>query len=56
MQDVPAFEDTWIECLGDLEGYRMATKDMDVMDWLGPHWHSTGKAPTRHRLSIIKPS
>ena len=24
---VPAFEDTWIECLGDLARYRMAIED-----------------------------
>ncbi len=26
-EDFPAFEDTWIECLGDLGRYRMAIED-----------------------------
>lgn len=29
-ETVPAFEDTWIECLGDLGRYRMATGDGDT--------------------------
>jgi hypothetical protein len=29
-ETVPAFEDTWIECLGDLEWYRMAIEDDDI--------------------------
>ncbi|EOA83075.1 uncharacterized protein SETTUDRAFT_94405 [Exserohilum turcica Et28A] len=35
---VPAFEDTWIECLGDLGRYRMAIEDEDMRDrdtWAG---------------------
>lgn len=31
-ETVPAFEDTWIECLGDLGRYRMAIEDDDVRD------------------------
>ena len=31
-ETVPAFEDTWIECLGDLGRYRMAIEDEDVRD------------------------
>lgn len=31
-ETVPAFEDTWIECLGDLGRYRMAIEDEDVKD------------------------
>jgi hypothetical protein len=37
-ETVPAFEDTWIECLGDLGRYRMAIEDEDVRDretWAG---------------------
>jgi hypothetical protein len=29
-EPVPAFEDTWIECLGDLGRYHMAIEDDDV--------------------------
>jgi hypothetical protein len=29
-ETVPAFEDTWIECLGDLGRYRMAIEDEDI--------------------------
>ncbi|KAH9427194.1 hypothetical protein MCOR02_012389 [Pyricularia oryzae] len=31
-ETVPAFEYTWIECLGDLSRYRMAIEDDDVRD------------------------
>jgi Est1 DNA/RNA binding domain len=31
-ESVPAFEETWIECLGDLGRYRMAIEDDDVRD------------------------
>lgn len=31
-ETVPSFEDTWIECLGDLGRYRMAIEDDDVRD------------------------
>jgi hypothetical protein len=31
-ETVPAFEDTWIECLGDLSRYRMAIEDEDIQD------------------------
>jgi hypothetical protein len=31
-ETVPAFQDTWIECLGDLGRYRMAIKDEDIRD------------------------
>jgi hypothetical protein len=37
-ETVPAFEDTWIECLGDLGRYRMAIEDEDTRDrktWAG---------------------
>ncbi|KAF1357737.1 hypothetical protein EJ07DRAFT_127523 [Lizonia empirigonia] len=31
-ETVPAFEETWIECLGDLGRYRMAIEDEDIRD------------------------
>ncbi|ORY12920.1 hypothetical protein BCR34DRAFT_481742 [Clohesyomyces aquaticus] len=44
-ETVPAFEDMWIECLGDLGRYRMAIEDEDVRDretWAGVarSWYS----------------
>jgi len=56
-ETVPAFEDTWIECLGDLGRYRMAIEDDDIRDrevWtaVSRHWYSRAcdKAPTTGRL------
>jgi len=56
-ETVPAFEETWIECLGDLGRYRMAIEDDDIRDrevWTGVarHWYSkaSDKAPTTGRL------
>ncbi len=56
-ETVPAFEDTWIECLGDLGRYRMAIEEEDVKDrevWtiVSRHWYSkaSDKAPTTGRL------
>lgn len=56
-ETVPAFEDTWIECLGDLGRYRMAIEDEDIRDreiWtaVSRHWYSkaSDKAPTTGRL------
>jgi hypothetical protein len=63
-ETVPAFEDTWIECLGDLGRYRMAIEDEDLRDreiWAGVarFWYS--KAADRspdvgrlyHHLAIL---
>ncbi|KAJ6436628.1 telomerase-binding protein EST1A [Purpureocillium lavendulum] len=61
---VPAFEDTWIECLGDLGRYRMAIEDDDIRDretWTGVsrHWYSMAadNSPTTgrfyHHLAIL---
>ncbi|KAF2477117.1 uncharacterized protein BDR25DRAFT_251692 [Lindgomyces ingoldianus] len=55
-ETVPAFEDTWIECLGDLGRYRMAVEDEDLRDretWAGARsWYSKAadKNPTVGRL------
>ncbi|KAL5329581.1 hypothetical protein ACEPPN_003095 [Leptodophora sp. 'Broadleaf-Isolate-01'] len=56
-ETVPAFEDTWIECLGDLGRYRIAIEDDDIRDrevWTGVarHWYSNAsdKSPTTGRL------
>ena len=56
-ETVPAFEDTWIECLGDLGRYRMAIEDDDVRDretWSGVarFWYSKAadKSPIIGRL------
>lgn len=57
-ETVPTFEDTWIECLGDLGRYRMAIEDDDIRDrevWTGVSrfWYSKAadKSPTVGRLS-----
>ncbi|KAK1754181.1 EST/SMG-like protein 1 [Echria macrotheca] len=56
-ETVPAFEDTWIECLGDLGRYRMAIEDDNIRDrevWtaVSRNWYSKAldKAPTTGRL------
>ncbi|KAK5991255.1 EST/SMG-like 1-like protein [Cladobotryum mycophilum] len=56
-ETVPAFEDTWIECLGDLGRYRMAIEDDDIRDreiWtaVSRYWYSkaSDKSPTTGRL------
>ncbi|KAJ4298131.1 hypothetical protein N0V90_006030 [Kalmusia sp. IMI 367209] len=56
-ETVPAFEDTWIECLGDLGRYRMAIEDENPRDretWAGVarSWYSkaSDKNPTIGRL------
>ncbi|KAI0148272.1 hypothetical protein F4776DRAFT_606898 [Hypoxylon sp. NC0597] len=56
-ETVPAFEDTWIECLGDLGRYRMAIEDDDIRDrevWtsVSQHWYSNAsdKSPSTGRL------
>lgn len=56
-ETVPNFEDTWIECLGDLGRYRMAIEDEDIRDreiWteVSRYWYSkaSDKAPTTGRL------
>jgi hypothetical protein len=54
---VPAFRDTWIECLGDLARYRMAIEDQDFRDreiWAGTSrfWYSKAadRSPSVGRL------
>ncbi|KAH8754798.1 hypothetical protein F5883DRAFT_632527 [Diaporthe sp. PMI_573] len=56
-ETVPNFEDTWIECLGDLGRYRMAIEDEDIRDrevWteVSRYWYSkaSDNAPTTGRL------
>ena len=56
-ETVPVFEDTWIECLGDLGRYRMAIEEDDLKDrevWtkVARHWYSkaSNPAPTKGRL------
>ncbi|PNY24198.1 SMG-like protein 1, partial [Tolypocladium capitatum] len=56
-ETVPTFEDTWIECLGDLGRYRMAIEDDDIRDreiWtaVSRYWYSkaSDKSPTTGRL------
>ncbi|KFY80211.1 hypothetical protein V499_00885 [Pseudogymnoascus sp. VKM F-103] len=57
LETVPAFEDTWIECLGDLGRYRMAIEDDNVRDrevWaqVARQWYlkSANRSPVTGRL------
>jgi hypothetical protein len=56
-ETIPSFEDTWIECLGDLARYRMAVEELDMRDreaWGGVarDWYSktSNKNPDVGRL------
>ncbi|KAI9894550.1 MAG: hypothetical protein M1814_001904 [Vezdaea aestivalis] len=56
-ETVKAFEDTWIECLGDLARYRMAIEDDDVRDrevWMevASFWYTKAadRSPSTGRL------
>ncbi|KAF2996075.1 hypothetical protein E8E13_004260 [Curvularia kusanoi] len=56
-ETVPSFEDTWIECLGDLGRYRMAVEDKDHQNretWAGVsrswYFQSSDRNPTVGRL------
>ena len=56
-ETVPAFQDTWAECLGDVARYRMAIEDEDVQvrkHWtsISRHWYSKAshEAPATGRL------
>lgn len=63
-ETVPAFEDTWVECLGDLGRYRSGIEDDDMRDrevWteMCRHCHTTtsDKAPTTgrpcHHIAVL---
>ena len=63
-ETVPAFEDTWIECLGDLARYRMAIEDDDLQDregWarVAKFWYDSAAKETPssgrlyHHLAIL---
>lgn len=56
-ETVPAYKETWIECLGDLGRYRMAIEDENLQDretWtaVSRHWYSKASdlSPTTGRL------
>ena len=56
-ETVPSFEDTWVECLGDLGRYRMAIEDDEPRDrevWsnVARYWYSkaSDKSPITGRL------
>jgi len=63
-ETVPAFEETWIECLGDLSRYRMAIEDDNIRDreiWtqVARQWYlkaanrSTTTGRLYHHLAIL---
>ncbi|KAF7514335.1 hypothetical protein GJ744_000105 [Endocarpon pusillum] len=64
MESVPSFEETWIECLGDLARYRMAIEEVDLRDrevWAGVArmWYdkAADKSPNvgriQHHLAVL---
>ncbi|KAL1957641.1 hypothetical protein VTO42DRAFT_5618 [Malbranchea cinnamomea] len=64
VESVPSFEDTWIECLGDLARYRMAIEEADLRDrevWAGVarYWYNKAayKNPRvgriQHHLAVL---
>jgi hypothetical protein len=64
VESVPSFEDTWIECLGDLARYRMAIEDHDIRDreiWasVARYWYhkAVDKSPDvgriQHHLAVL---
>lgn len=64
LESVPAFRDTWIECLGDLARYRMAVEDSDLRDreaWaaVSRYWYNqdADRSPDvgriQHHLAVL---
>jgi hypothetical protein len=64
METVPSFEETWIECLGDLARYRMAIemadqRDREVWSGVARMWYNKAadKSPNdgriQHHLAVI---
>ncbi|KAJ5381594.1 DNA/RNA-binding domain E.t1.c1-type [Penicillium cataractarum] len=64
LESVPAFHETWIECLGDLARYRMAVEESDMRDrevWAGVsrYWynqdadHSPEVGRIQHHLAVL---
>ena len=49
-ETVPAFEETWIECLGDLGRYRMAIEDDDIRDREVRYLKASDRSPETGRL------
>lgn len=63
-ESVPAFEDTWIECLGNWARYRMAIKGSNFQDhetWASMSWYWYYKAANKdlnngriqHHLAVL---
>ncbi|KAB8349816.1 hypothetical protein FH972_023829 [Carpinus fangiana] len=63
-ETVPSYEDTWIECLGDLARYRMAIEEEDLRDreiWTGVaktwYFKAVDRSPSvgrlQHHLAIL---
>ncbi|KKA16301.1 hypothetical protein T310_10098 [Rasamsonia emersonii CBS 393.64] len=64
LESVPSFEETWIECLGDLARYRMAVEENDMRDrevWSGVarYWYNKaadknpGIGRIQHHLAVL---
>ncbi|BCS12253.1 hypothetical protein ALUC_50299A [Aspergillus luchuensis] len=64
LESVPAYQDTWIECLGDLSRYRMAVEESDLREresWAGVarYWYNQAadRNPSvgriQHHLAVL---
>ncbi|KAG2416116.1 hypothetical protein HFD88_007308 [Aspergillus terreus] len=64
LETVPTFQDTWLECLGDLSRYRMAVEESDLKEreiWAGVARYWYNKAADRnpdvgriqHHLAVL---
>lgn len=64
LESVPAFQDTWIECLGDLSRYRMAVEESDLREreaWAGVarYWYNqaadrnSNVGRIQHHLAVL---
>jgi hypothetical protein len=64
LESVPSFEETWIECLGDLARYRMAVEENDMRDrevWssVARYWYNKaadknpGIGRIQHHLAVL---
>ncbi|KAL2818440.1 hypothetical protein BDW59DRAFT_128461 [Aspergillus cavernicola] len=64
LESVPSYEETWIECLGDLSRYRMAVEEADFRErevWAGiaRYWYNKaadknpGVGRVQHHLAVL---
>ncbi|KAK2791023.1 hypothetical protein FQN53_007212 [Emmonsiellopsis sp. PD_33] len=59
MESVPSFEDTWIECLSDLAGYRMSIEEYDprdheIWDDVARYWYNKASSENDSKIGRIQ--